>query len=129
AAVNALRRASIADLIGDGFVPIEHVIRAQEKQPGTMLLRSSRHMRRAITVHGERQLAIRFASIYIGVRRGEHNPIWMCFFNRIRNLPRITNVRIFRAESGYLIFPPLAHERLAQQTGCAEDGDSHSELS
>ena len=94
-----------------------------------MLLRSLRHICRAIAVHRERPLAIRFASIYIGIGGGEHNPIWMRSLNRVLDLPRITNICIFRAESGYSIFPPLAHERLAQQTGCAEDGDFHPELS
>src|SRR5207237_9198144 len=82
-----------------------------------MLLRSLRHICRAIAVHRERPLAIRFASIYIGIGGSEPDPIRVRFFNRVLDLPRIANVRIFRAESGYLIFPPLAPERLPQQTG------------
>src|SRR5438094_8661346 len=116
----------IIDFIRTGFVPIEHVIRAQEKQPGTMLLRSSRHIGRAVAVHRERPLAIRFASIYIGVGAGEHNPIWTRSLTRVLDLPRITNICLFRAESGYSIVPPLRQERLDQPAAFPEDGDSHA---
>ena len=78
-----------------------------------MLLRCSRHICRAIAIHGERQLAIGFASIYIGIGGSEHDPVRAGAFHRVSDLLRISNVRIFRTQSGHLIFFPLAHERFA----------------
>jgi hypothetical protein len=89
------------------------------------MLRGFGDVGRATCIHGLCQLSVGFASVYIGVGRGQHNPIRARTRDCIRDLPWVPDVSLLRAEAVHFMVVPHIHQGLAEQTGCSEDGNSH----
>jgi hypothetical protein len=100
----------MVSLVGKATLAIEYIIRAEEQQPGAILFRRARDARCALTVYVKRQFPIGLAAIHVSVGCGEHNPLWLGLLNCARDLLRVANVGILRAQTGDLIMRPLTHE-------------------
>jgi hypothetical protein len=108
--------------------PVEHVIRTEKQKTGSELLGRVRHVNRSMAVDIKGMLRIPLTSVYVCVCGGEYDPIRSSLLKDIRNLLRVPNVGVSKAQPADIIIGPLAHERFAEQTSRPEDGYPHAAI-
>jgi len=89
---------------------------------------AEQYLKKGSKVYIEGALLVRLAPVHVGVCGGEHDPIRPRAFEDIRNLSCIAYVGVFGPQPAEIVIGPFAHERFSEQTGCAEDGHSHSAI-
>ena len=137
-AVDTAWGANIIGFVRACLGTVKNIIRAHKQQTRARLLRRLRYIRRAPAVDRESHVGVGLAAVHIGVGRCQHDPVGPAALDQSRDLPRITNVGILRAEGLHLIFRliffriffrisgPCPRQRLAQQTRSAKNGDLHA---
>jgi hypothetical protein len=115
--------------VGSCAQAVKDIIGTEKEQTGTTRLGGFRNIHSARAIHCECQLSIALAAIYVGVGGGQDNPFGLSALYSDENLLGVANVGVFRGEAGDFIRFPLADQCVAEQSGGAEDCDSHAQFS
>ena len=97
--IDGLRSALVRGLIWRGFGSVEDVVGTQEQKSRMNFLRGASDVDGAIAIHGKGKVAVRLASIDVGVCGGEDDPIRPGAGKGLRDGFRFADVGIFRTES------------------------------
>src|SRR5260370_8153926 len=107
-AISIDRIARVAGFVRYGLRAIEHVVGADEKQPGARVGRGLRYIDRAGSIHSESESRIEFAAIHVGVGCCKYDLVWLGLLDRADALRRVAVVRLPAPQASDLSFAPDA---------------------
>jgi len=96
--VDADGMAGIAGFVGRKLEAIEDVVGAQKHEARTGGACGLCHIGGTVAIDGEREIAVRFAAINVGVGGGKDNPIGTGILNQLTNAGMVAQVGILDGE-------------------------------